>query len=46
MNFNNYVDIDRRTLLSTVTRFTEGLLNNNFNDLLGTRNSLDYFPRR
>jgi hypothetical protein len=45
MNLNNFNDSHLLEPLSTVTRFTEGLLENNFDDLLRTSNPFDYFPR-
>ena len=45
MNFSEVV-VDRGLpMLSTVTRFTEGLLQNNFDHLLGAGDALDDFPR-
>ncbi len=45
MNFNEFLQEHRLPSLSTVTWITEGLLQNNFHNLLGTGDSFDDLPR-
>ena len=46
MNFSEFAQDRLLDLLSAVTRFTEGLLQNYFDDLFGTGDSLDDLSRR
>jgi hypothetical protein len=46
MNFSERTSSALWILLSTVTRFTEGLLKNNFDHLFGPGNTLNDLPGR
>jgi hypothetical protein len=46
MNFSEFTQNQLLNSLSAVTRFTEGLLQNYFDDLFGPGNALDYLPGR
>ena len=41
MNFSDFARLDSRIQISAVTQFTKGLLQNNFDHLFGTGNTLD-----
>ena len=45
MNFSEFVQNHPLLTLSAVTWITEGLLQNNFHDLLGPGDSFNDFPR-
>jgi hypothetical protein len=45
MNFSEFVQNHPLLTLSAVTWITEGLLQNNFDDFLGSRDAFDDFPR-
>lgn len=46
MNFSEPAKPAHLNYLSTVMRITEGLLKDNFDNLLGAGDALDYFARR